>query len=166
MTGRCLVIANQTLGGDALEEAVKDCMNRDLQRFYVVVPRTNVEHEATGWGGGFVVGEYASSEAYRAAMEDNARRREAELEEAQRRAQHRLDLMLEKIQSLGGTAEGEVRFEDPVEAVKIVLEREPDLNEVIVSTLPAGLSRWLKMDLPNRVARMTELPVTTIEADA
>lgn len=165
MTDRCLVVANQTLGGDALDEAVKDCLSRGLQHFYVVVPRTRIEHEAVGWTGGFGVVD-ASPDAVRAAMEESARRQEEALDEAQRRAQRRLDLMIEKIASLGGNAAGEVRSEDPLEAVGVVLEREPDLVEVIVSTLPAGLSRWLKMDLPARVSRMTDLPVTTIEAGA
>lgn len=166
MTGRCLVVANQTLGGDALDEAVEDCMNRGLRDFYVVVPRTHVEHEAAGWTGGFGVGDGASPDATRPAVEDDARRQEEALDEAQTRAQDRLFLMVKKIHSLGGSAEGEVGSEDPLEAIETVLEREPEVEEIIVSTLPAGLSRWLRMDLRNRVARMTDLPVTTIEAIA
>lgn len=38
-------------------------------------------------------------------------------------------------------------------------------NEVIISTLPVGISRWLKLDLPSRTQRMVECPVTTVEAD-
>ena len=40
-----------------------------------------------------------------------------------------------------------------------------NVDAVIVSTLPAGVSRWLKMDLPSRIDRMTDAPVTTIEAE-
>jgi hypothetical protein len=97
-------------------------------------------------------------------MEENERRREAAQEEARRRAQERLDQMIDMIQSLGGEAGGEVGVADPVQATKEVLEHQ-SFDEVIVSTLPSGLSRWLKMDLPSRVARMTDAPVTTVEAE-
>jgi len=33
-----------------------------------------------------------------------------------------------------------------------------------VSTLPGGISKWLKLDLPHRVERATGLPVTHVTA--
>jgi hypothetical protein len=47
-----------------------------------------------------------------------------------------------------------------------VLVREGDraFDEIIISTLPATLSRWLKLDAPSRIARMTQVPVTHVEA--
>lgn len=166
MAGRCLVVANQTLGGEALDGSIRDCLGRGRQVFYIVVPMTRVEHEAAGWGGGFGMGEGASPEMARAAMEESARLREAELTEARLRAERRLDLMIDKIRSMGGQAAGEVGTDDPLEATRAVLEREAAFDEIIVSTLPAGLSRWLKMDLPNRISRLTDAPVTTIEAES
>ena len=169
MVGLCLIIANQTLGGEALDRAVQDCISRDIRQFYVVAPMTRVEHEATGWPGGFGLGEtYVSEEsleAMRDAMEQDARRHEAELAESRRRARHRLDRMIEKIEAMGGDAEGEVGIEDPLEATRAALENHSPFDELIVSTLPSGLSRWVKMDLPNRIERLTDVPVTTIEAD-
>jgi hypothetical protein len=53
-----------------------------------------------------------------------------------------------------------------VEAAKEVLERHSAFDEIIVSTLPAGLSRWVKKDVPRRIARLTGVPVTTVEAKA
>ena len=166
MAGRCLIVANQTLGGDALDRAVADCIGRDVTRFYVVVPTTPVEHESTAWAGGFALAEggWVPEEAV-AALEEDQRRREEARDEARERAYLRLELMLDKIGSMGGEAEGEVGAEDPLAATRTVLEREPPFDEVIVSTLPSGLSRWLKLDLPNRIARLTDALVTTIEAE-
>ena len=39
-----------------------------------------------------------------------------------------------------------------------------EYDEVIVSTLHRTVSRWLKVDLPHRVERLTGLPVTHVEA--
>jgi hypothetical protein len=168
MASRCLIIANQTLGGDALDRAVQDCMARDVRLFYVLVPMTRVEYETTAWTGGFGIGDvgWMPEDAIEEVMEEDARRHEAKLAEARRRAQERLDRMIEKVESLGGQAEGEVGIEDPLEATRAVLDRETSFTEIIVSTLPSGLSRWVKMDLPNRIARTTDIPVTTVEAKA
>lgn len=161
---RYLIVANQTLGGELLDRTVQDCIERGDSEFYIVVPATALEHEAKVWGGGFAVHEGGTHPrvekvARRAAAD--ARRRDAE---AHRRAQGRLDKMIERIQSAGGEAAGSVGDADPVAAVQEVLN-DKSFDEVIVSTLPAGISRWVRMDLPSRIARMTEAPVTTLEAE-
>ena len=74
--------------------------------------------------------------------------------------------MIDRIRSVGGEAEGAVGSEDPLEAARDALEHQADFDEIIVSTLPSRFSRWLKMDLPSRIARMSDVPVTTIEADS
>ena len=175
--GHYLIVANQTLGGAELDRAVRDHIERGEARFYIVVPMTPPEHEASAWSGGFalgrsgsypyVVGPDAGMPAEQAAreMEESARRWEAQLDEARRRAGDRLGQMIDKIRSAGGEAEGEVGDADPAAAVEHVLKSR-SFDGVIVSTLPAGISRWLKMDLSSRVSRMTEAPVTTIEAES
>jgi hypothetical protein len=52
---------------------------------------------------------------------------------------------------------------DPVAAVGDVL-RARTFDEVVVATLPRGVSRWLRLSLPHRLRRMTNLPVTHVIA--
>ncbi|MGO9751629.1 MAG: hypothetical protein ACLP8S_28370 [Solirubrobacteraceae bacterium] len=52
---------------------------------------------------------------------------------------------------------------DPFEAVKAIWDPQ-HFDEVIVSTLPEHLSRWLRIDLPRRVEQLTGLPVRHVIA--
>jgi hypothetical protein len=52
---------------------------------------------------------------------------------------------------------------DPMDAIEEAL-RSDRFDEIILSTLPRGVSRWLHLDLPHRVAHLG-LPVTTVIAD-
>ena len=63
-------------------------------------------------------------------------------------------------EAAGGPVEG--RIGDPLGAVRETLEREP-FDEVIVSTLPARVSHWLRRDLPSRVEQLG-VPVTVVTA--
>jgi hypothetical protein len=164
MSGRCLLVANQTLGGDALDRAVKDCLSRDVGLFYVVVPMTRVEHETSAWTGGFALRGVPEA-VMDGMMEERARTYETELAEARNRAEQRLDMMVDRIESVGGQAEGTVGSEDPLAAAEAALEEQAAFDEIIVSTLPSRFSQWLKLDLPNRIARRAAVPVTTIEAE-
>jgi hypothetical protein len=38
-------------------------------------------------------------------------------------------------------------------------------DEIIISTLPSSISRWLRLDLPSRVQRAHAVPVVTITVD-
>jgi hypothetical protein len=51
---------------------------------------------------------------------------------------------------------------DPMDAIEEALH-DGDFDEIILSTLPHGVSRWLHIDLPRRVAHLG-LPVTTVIA--
>ena len=54
------------------------------------------------------------------------------------------------------------RRHDPMDAVEEALA-DDEFDEIIVSTLPRHVSRWLHIDLPRRIAHLG-LPVTTVAA--
>ena len=58
---------------------------------------------------------------------------------------------------------GKVGDPDPVAAVQDEVNFET-YDEIVVSTLPGSISKWLKLDLPHRVERATGIPVTHVEA--
>jgi hypothetical protein len=148
---RVLIVANQTLGGAALDRVIQDRIAAGQRRFHIVVPMIPPAMEAVAWGGaevGFVIPAPDSDS----------------IEQSRQRSEHRLEAIVRRIEAAGGSVTGEVGDTDPAYAVKRVLETD-QFVEIIVSTLPAGISRWLRMDLPSRVARMTEIPVTTVEAE-
>jgi hypothetical protein len=63
----------------------------------------------------------------------------------------------------GGHVEGVVGESDPFLAASQIFERER-FDEVIVSTLPEHVSRWLRRDLPHRIERLG-VSVTVVTAD-
>lgn len=134
---RYLVVAHQTLTSAELVEALRDRQAQGPSAFHLVVPFIHV-----GLGELWVEGDA---------------RREAgqHLEEA------RLRLLAE-----GFAVTGEVGDHNPVLAVSDVLIREGDdaFDEIIVSTLPLGVSRWVHMDVPARVTRSTTVPVSHVVA--
>jgi hypothetical protein len=65
-------------------------------------------------------------------------------------------------QAADDRVEGLVGDPDPLVAIQDALAREP-FDEVIVSTLPARVSHWLRRDLPSRVEQLG-LPVTVVTA--
>lgn len=81
--------------------------------------------------------------------------------EARAIAEQRLASALQLLAGIGVEAEGEVGDERPTYAIQDVLAKR-EIDEIIVSTLPPGMSRWLKRDLPHRIQVEFELPVTHI----
>jgi hypothetical protein len=129
---RYLVVANQTLGGPHLIDKVRETLETGPCSFHVLVPATPPGHFAT-WTEG----------------------------EALAVAQERLDAALSRFKELGAEAGGEVGDPNPLEAIADAI-RERTFDEIILSTLPPGGSRWLKQDLLHRVERSFSVPVTHV----
>jgi hypothetical protein len=78
-------------------------------------------------------------------------------------AERRLTEALELMRSAGLDVEGRIGDPDPVAAVTDIWD-PGEFDEVVVSTLPTGSSKWLAIDLPHRVEKMTGVHVTHVVA--
>lgn len=155
-----LVIANQTLGGRELMEAIRERAASGSAHFHVLVPNTApADFAPAASAGGASAGAGAGVGAGVGAPRADQRGGD---DEATRRARRRLREMLERINEVGGEADGELGDANPVKAVREVL-RHGQFDEVIVSTLPSGVSRWVRLDVPSRIKRTFDGPVTVIE---
>jgi hypothetical protein len=130
-----LVVANETLGGRPLIDAVRARAAKGDARFVLCVPQTRPR-------AGLVVYDDAVFDA----------------------AQARVDLALGFIRSEEIEAVGEVGDPDPYTAtMDAIHEYKP--QEIIISTYPATRSGWLRRDLIERVAEASGLPVKHVVAD-
>ena len=50
---------------------------------------------------------------------------------------------------------------DPLHAIEHAVSTR-SFDEIILSTLPPGVSRWLALDLPARVRRRVAVPLTVV----
>ncbi len=137
---RVLVVAHKTAATQPLLEAVRERAQRGPCKFTLLVPNsTHGLHKVVD-------------------PED----------QGAGEAQTALDRALPLLGEAAGTpVEGVVGDPDPVAAVHDAINLR-GFDEVIVSTLSPRVSRWLKLDLPSKVAGMG-LPVTTVtpgEADS
>ncbi len=78
-------------------------------------------------------------------------------------AQDNLEKALEKMRAVGLEVTGRLGDSDPVAAVRDAWDPR-SFDEVIVSTLPTKASKWLQVDLPHRVAKLTGVQVTHVVA--
>lgn len=74
-----------------------------------------------------------------------------------------LDAALARMRDAGLDVVSVVGDADPIVAVSETFDPRSH-DEIIVATLPVGDSKWLRIDLPHRVARMTSAPVTHVLA--
>jgi hypothetical protein len=130
-----LVVANETLGGRGLIEAVSKLAAEGDVRFVLCVPQNRPRQ-------GLVIYDDAVFDA----------------------AQARVDLALGFVHTEGLDAIGEVGDPDPYTAT-IDAVREYGPSEIIISTYPETRSGWLRRDLIERVRQATGLPVQHVVAD-
>lgn len=78
-------------------------------------------------------------------------------------AMQALEAALEKVRHAGLDADGVVGHTDPFLAVMDVWDPKR-YDEIVVSTLPIGASKWLHAGLPERIARATGAMVTHVVA--
>jgi len=132
---RVLVVAHRTAATPALLEAVRKRAARGPCAFTLLVP--NVAH-----------GLHRIVDA------------EDQDEDA---AQSVLALALPLLEeAAGGRVEGMIGDPEPLNAVQDAVNLN-GFDEIIVSTLPVRISRWLRLDLPSKIGGLG-LPVTTITA--
>jgi GABA permease len=129
---RVLVVANQTACGDELLDLVRGRVAEGPCRFTMLVPATPPKEHVT-WTEG----------------------------DARSLARRRLAEAVDRLEGAGAEVEGVIGDPSPLQAVDDVLLHQPH-DEIILSTLPVGVSRWLKMDLPHRMEQRFALPVTTL----
>jgi hypothetical protein len=144
---RYLIVANQTLGGDDLLQAVRTRMESGPAEFWVLVPATPVDHTPPAVIPMPVMG--------------RAPTLLGTPQEARQVAGDKLQAELQRLRALGATVDGEVGAGDPLDAVEATLA-DRQFDEVIVLTLPTHLSRWLHQDLPSRVEHRFHVPVTQV----
>src|SRR5918995_1913698 len=130
-----LVLANETIGGAGLLDAIRDRHAEGDARFHVVVPQSRPRH-------GNVI--------YDEAVRDSA--------------QVRVDLALAFMREEGIEGAGEVGDGDPLNAAHDAIAQH-GITEIIVSTLPAQTSGWMKRDLIEALQGDTGLPVTHVVVD-
>ena len=75
----------------------------------------------------------------------------------------RLERTVQRLREAGVPVEGAVGDTDPLVAVQDAWDPRR-FDEVIVVTLPTGISRWMAADLPHRVERLTAARVSHIVA--
>jgi hypothetical protein len=130
-----LVVANETIGGRPLIEAVRRHAAQEPTRFVLCVPQTRPK-------AGYVIYDDAVFDA----------------------AQARVDLAVGFVRSEGMEAVGEVGDPDPYAAtMDAVHEYDPDA--IIISTYPEARSGWQRRDLIERIRHASGLPVEHVVAD-
>ena len=80
-------------------------------------------------------------------------------------AKTRLDSAVQRMRGAGLDIDGSLgRDSDPLVAVHETWD-PASFDEIIVCTLPTGVSKWLQLDLPHRVAKLTDAPVSHVVAN-
>jgi len=130
-----LVVANETVVGQDLLDAVKRHSEGGPVSVHVICPQSSPRH-------GYVIYDESVRDA----------------------AENRLQMTIAQLGEIGVEATGEVMDPDPFSAIKDAAgERRYD--EIIISTHPATRSGWLRQDLIARVESEVDAPVEHVVVD-
>jgi hypothetical protein len=132
---RILVVANETVAGRPLIDAVRERAAGEPVDVHVICPQNQPRH-------GYVIYDSMVREA----------------------AENRLKMTLALMHEAGIEADGEVMDPDPYAAVMDALG-EADYDEIIISTHPETRSGWLREGLVDRVRRAARRPVEHVVVD-
>lgn len=134
---RLLVVANETVGGGALLEAIRNrCRGRDCE--ILVITPALAGSRAAHWA--------------------------SDVDEAIELARQRMELSLIALDGLGLKARGEVGDSDPNVAIEDSLRVFP-ADEIVISTHPPERSRWLERGVVERARERIDLPITHVVVD-
>ncbi len=132
---RVLIVAHKTAATDTLLEAVRERAHRGPCVFTLLVPKT-------------------THGMHKVVDADDV---------AESEAQQVIGTAVPLLEEAAGAhVDGIVGDPDPMAAIHDAVNLR-GFDEVIVSTLSARVSRWLRLDLPSKVAGLG-LPVTTVTA--
>ena len=132
---RVLVVAHRTAATPALIDTVRNRAARSPTTFTLLVPNT--------------------AHGLHRVMDPE--------DQEESEAQTVLDLALPLLEeAAGGHVEGLIGDPEPLNAIQDAVNLH-GFDEIIISTLPTRVSRWLKLDLPSKVEGLG-LPVTTVTA--
>jgi hypothetical protein len=132
---RILVVANETVAGKPLIDAVKSRAGSDQVEVHVICPQNQPKH-------GYVIYDSMVREA----------------------AENRLRMTLALMREAGIEADGEVMDPDPYAAIMDALG-EQEYDEIVISTHPETRSGWLREGLVDRVRRAARRPVEHVVVD-
>jgi GABA permease len=134
---RILVVANETVGGEALLDEIRDrCRNRDCA--ILVVTPALVTSRASHWA--------------------------SDVDEAMELARQRMELSLIALDELELKAKGEIGDSDPNVAIEDALRVFP-ADEIVISTHPPERSRWLEHGVVERARGQIDLPISHVVVD-
>jgi hypothetical protein len=130
-----LVMANRTAESPELLEALKERAAQGNAEFTLLIPSTP---HGLSWA--------------------------ADMSSGEGEAEHHKIAFLEELREEGiDVKDAKVGDPDPLAAAQDAVNMG-SFDEVIVSTLPLKISKWLKLDMPSKVRAATGLPVTHIVA--
>jgi GABA permease len=134
---RLLVVANETVGGTALRDEIRNRTRGRDSEILVVTPAL-AGSRAAHWA--------------------------SDVDEALELARQRMELSLIEIDRLGLKARGEIGDSDPNVAIEDALRTFP-ADEIVISTHPPERSHWLERGVVERARTEIDLPITHVVVD-